>query len=101
MNSSFPFISASNGGIYIDILVQPRSSKNQIVGTQDDKLKIKVTAPPVENAANKMCIQLVAEIFNVPKSMVTVTSGVKSRKKRLFIKNVSLSEAIKKLLQVL
>ena len=44
-------------GLTFKVFVQPRSSRNQILGLHGDALKIKLTAPPVNDAANRMCIQ--------------------------------------------
>jgi hypothetical protein len=70
-------------GISFRIRVQPKSSRNQIVGMQDDALKLKVTAPPVEGAANKACIELLAKAFEVPKSCLEIASGQSGRNKRI------------------
>jgi uncharacterized protein len=72
-------------GISLKIRVQPKSSRNQIVGTQGDALKLKVTAPPVEGAANKACIELLAKALGVPKSCLEITSGHAGRDKRILV----------------
>jgi len=61
------------------VYVQPRSSKNIIVGRHGDALKIKIKAPPVEGAANKMCIKYMAECLNTKKSLVEIRSGKSGR----------------------
>ena len=53
------FVTSHPEGFLLTVTVQPRASRNQVVGIHDDSLKIKLTAPPVDNAANKMCIQCV------------------------------------------
>ena len=53
-------IKTSVEGIIIKIHVLPKSSRNQISGVHRDALKLKITSPPVEGAANKMCIQYLA-----------------------------------------
>jgi uncharacterized protein len=68
-----------------------------IAGQHGDALKIKVTAPPVDDAANKMCVQYLAKWFKVPKSSIEIISGHTSRTKRLLLrykneKNASGSE---------
>ena len=72
-------------GITFKIFVQPRSSKNMIVGLHDDALKIKLTAPPVDNAANKMCIKFLAKCLAVSKSQVEIISGHTSRTKHVLL----------------
>jgi len=68
-------------GLTFKVFVQPRSSKNQIVGFHGDALKIKLTAPPVNDAANRMCIQHLAKYLRLPRSSLSVISGHHSRTK--------------------
>ena len=80
------FLQESSSGIILKVFVQPRSSKNMIAGQHDDALKIKLTAPPVDDAANKMCIQYLSKQLNVPKSSIEIISGHTSRTKRLLLR---------------
>lgn len=73
-------------GILFWALIQPRSSKNRIAGVHGDALKINLTAPPVDGAANRMCISFLAEHLGVPKSSVDIRSGHTGRKKRILIR---------------
>ena len=73
------------GGIVFKIFVQPRSSKNMIAGLHDDALKVKLTAPPVNNAANKMSIKFLAKALGVPKSSLEIVSGHTSRNKQVLL----------------
>ena len=72
-------------GVVFKVFVQPRSSKNSIAGLHGDSLKIKLKAPPVDNAANRMCIQYLAKALQVPKSALAILSGNNSRTKRLLL----------------
>lgn len=81
-----PFLQENSNGIILKIFVQPRSSKNMIAGLHGDALKIKLTAPPVDGAANKMCIQHLAKWLKVPKSSIEIISGQSSRTKRLLLR---------------
>ena len=73
-------------GLKFNIYVQPRSSRNQIVGLYGDALKVKITAPPLEGAANKMCITVLAKVLNLPKSAIEIVSGQASRTKRVQVR---------------
>jgi uncharacterized protein (TIGR00251 family) len=73
-------------GILIKIFVQPRSAQNAIVGPYKDALKIKLTAPPVEGAANKMCIGLLAKCLNLTKSSIEIKFGHTGRSKGVLIR---------------
>lgn len=81
--SELPFLTTHNNSLILRVYIQPRSSKNQICGIQGEELKIRLTAPPVDGAANKICQEFVAELFDVAKSTVEIISGEASRHKRL------------------
>jgi len=57
-----------------------------ISGQHGDALKIKLTAPPVDDAANKMCVQYLAKCLKIPKSSIEILSGHTSRTKRLLLR---------------
>ena len=66
----------------LKIKVLPRSAKNEIVGTMaDGTLKVKLTAAPVDGAANEALLQLLSEEWNVPKSKIRIVRGRTSKNK--------------------
>ena len=67
------------------VYVQPRSSTASFVGSHNNALKIKLTAPPADGAANKQCCQLLAKALSLPKSAIELVSGHTSRHKRIRI----------------
>ncbi|NLN75504.1 MAG: YggU family protein [Armatimonadetes bacterium] len=71
--------------------VIPRGSRNEVTGWRGDALCIKITAPPVEGAANAAIVKFVADKLGVRKSQVELVSGDKSREKTLRI--IGLSDA--------
>jgi uncharacterized protein len=73
-------------GISFSVFIQPRSSKNVVVGKYGESLKIKLTAPPVDNAANKMCIQFLSKTLGVSKSSLDILSGHTGRKKNILVR---------------
>jgi len=81
-------------GVAIHLLVQPRASKNEVVGVQGEELKIRLTSPPVEGAANRTCCEYIAKRLGLAKSAVTIEAGESSRHKRLFLPGVSAAEVI-------
>jgi hypothetical protein len=78
-------IRKNSRGVVFKVLIQPRSSQNIIVGLHDDALKVKLTAPPVNNAANRMIIQFLAKALEVPKSSLEIVSGHNSRNKQVLL----------------
>lgn len=73
----------------LKVHVNPRGSRNQITGWEDGVLSVKLTAPPVEGAANKACVEFLSEQLGVRKSQVTLVSGEKSREKVLEVIGLS------------
>ena len=73
-------------GITFKVYIQPRSSQNMIVGPHGDAVKIKLTAPPVDNAANNMCVEYLAKTLKIPKSTIDIVSGHNSRTKRIRVR---------------
>jgi uncharacterized protein (TIGR00251 family) len=60
---------------------------------QGEALKIRLTSPPVDGAANRLCVEYLAGIFNLPKSDVILAGGAKSRHKRILFRGMSLDQA--------
>jgi uncharacterized protein len=71
------------------VRVHPRAKKNAITGEVGQALKICLTAPPIESRANQACIAFLAELLNVPRSSVTITSGQSSRNKVIEVAGIS------------
>ena len=73
-------------GLVFKVLVQPRSSKNSIAGIHAEALKIKLTAPPVDNAANQMCLKFLAKSLRVSRSALQIIAGHNSRHKQILLR---------------
>ena len=82
--------SKAKDGIIIEVKVDPRSSRNEIVGVVEKTVRIKLTAPPVGGAANDLLIKLLAEKFDIRKSDVIIMKGESSRHKLVKLKGVVL-----------
>lgn len=72
--------------------VTPRGSRNEVTGWRGDVLCVKITAPPVDGAANAALVKFVADVLRVRKSQVQLVSGEKSREKTFRIEGLSDSE---------
>jgi uncharacterized protein (TIGR00251 family) len=81
-------------GIIIQVKVVPRSSKTMIDGIYHGVLKIRLTSPPVDNAANRDLIAFLSQKLKVPKSAVKIIGGAKSREKRLALTGVEKSDIL-------
>ncbi len=67
--------------VRIAVRVQPRSARNRVVGRYGDRLKLQVSAPPVEGAANDAIVELMAEWLRVPRRSVAIAQGHAGRDK--------------------
>ncbi len=72
-------------GTRLRVRVQPKSSKNEVVGYRGDTLRLRVTAPPEGGRANEAVISLLADALDLPKSQVEIVRGHASRDKRLVV----------------
>ena len=90
-------ITTNASGVCLEVHVQPRSSRNQIVGEQDGRLKIKLTAPPVEGEANQALVNFLAQLLKIPKKNVKLLKGESARHKLIEISGVTEQELIAKL----
>ena len=71
--------------ILIKIKILPNSSKNDIV-IEDGFIKVKVTAQPIENKANKALIEIISKKLKVPKTSIEIVKGLASKEKTVLIK---------------
>lgn len=77
-------------GTLIDIFVQPRASKSEVVGVHDDTLRLRIAAPPVDGAANNAVIELLSKRLKVRKSDIQIVSGATGRRKRVLVRGVAI-----------
>jgi uncharacterized protein (TIGR00251 family) len=78
--------------------VQPGAKKNEVVGFQEDVLKLKLSAPPVEGRANEALVEFLAELLGVRRRQVSVVMGQKSRDKLIEVEGLE-SDQLSTLLQ--
>lgn len=81
--------SAGQMATRLDLRVTPRASKNAIDGVRDGRLVIKVTAPPVDAAANEAVVALLADALDVPKRQIAIVMGATGRSKTVEIAGVA------------
>ncbi|AEF95123.1 UPF0235 protein yggU [Desulfotomaculum nigrificans CO-1-SRB] len=74
-------IKEDGSGVVLRVRVQPRAAKNSLAGEMEGALKVRLTAPPVDGAANEACCRFLAEVFGVAKSNVEIISGHTGRNK--------------------
>lgn len=79
----------TGNGITIEVKVEPRSSKRGISGVMGSVLKVKLTAPPVEGAANEQLVEVIAEALGVRKTDVRIIRGSSSKLKVVEVRGLS------------
>ncbi len=81
--------------------VQPRASRNGLLGIHDQALKLAITAPPVDSKANKAVIAFLASFFKIPKKRIVLHSGQQSRRKKIVITGALIQEIRQRIEQAL
>jgi uncharacterized protein len=83
------FIRPVAGGVTLAVKVQPRASENRIVDASGEELRVRVTAPPVDSAANEALVRFLAKVLQCPRNNVELLRGNTSRRKVLKIHGLS------------
>ncbi len=91
------YIEPTSTGVVLRVFVAPRSSSNKVLGLHDGMMKVALTAPPVEGAANKALVAFLAKMLGVSKSSVMLVAGETSRKKIVSVEGIGREEAIRRL----
>jgi uncharacterized protein len=84
----------SQGTVSFEVRVAPRASRDAIEGEHGGALKIRLTAPPVDDRANESMCRLLAERLKVPLSAVRIVAGEKSRTKRVAVSGVTREQVL-------
>lgn len=79
----------------LPVRIQPRASKDEIVGEYNGALKIKLTSPPVEGEANRRCIEFLSKRFKIAKSRLEIIKGEKSKDKLIKIIGLEKEDVLK------
>jgi len=90
------YLTETADGVILSLRVQPRSSKNQVVGVHDGALKLKLTAPPVDGSANKCCCDFISKLLGVPVRDIEIISGSTSRFKRVLVSGLGKEDIIER-----
>lgn len=92
-----PFLKAHAEGVCLAVRVQPRAPVNAIGEPIGNELRVKVTAPPVDAAANEALIRLLAEKLDCPRRDVELVRGHTSRHKLIRVRGLAAAEVLKRL----
>ena len=94
---SSPCLKTSSKGVILSLKVIPNSSKNALVGIENELLKVKIQAPPEKGKANDMLIEFLSKILCHPKKSIILIKGKASNRKVLLIENLN-EEIIREIL---
>ena len=83
--NSVPWYQWNGRSLILSLHIQPRAAKNEIVGPHGERLKVRLTAPPVDGKANSCLLEFLADYCGVAKSAVTLLAGTTGRAKRVAI----------------
>ncbi len=79
------------------IVVKPRSKRNEIVDVREGALRVRVTAPPVDGAANEACRKLISKTFGISKTSIAIRKGKTSQKKLIYCRNLTPHDVLARL----
>lgn len=86
---SSPYLSENAGRLMIELHVVPGSKKTQVSGLHDNRLKIKISSPPVDGKANAEIIEFFASLFEIPKRNVELVRGELGRSKTVALSGIT------------
>jgi uncharacterized protein (TIGR00251 family) len=87
-------------GVRIEIRVTPRASRTSVEGIRGGRVLVRVTAPPVDSAANEAVVALMAGVFDVSKRAVRVIAGGTARNKVIEVDGVTVRDATARLIEI-
>jgi uncharacterized protein len=91
------FLRVQPDGVLLSVKLQPRASANEIGEALGNELRVKVTAPPVDAAANEALIKLLAQQLHCPRNRVDIVRGHTSRHKTLKLYDLKPEDVVAKL----
>lgn len=94
MSASLPWIEESEKGILVHLIVTPGSSRSDIIGLHDERLKIAIKSPPTDGKANKELVRFLCNVMGIAKKSIAIIKGQNSRRKSIIITALSYKESI-------
>lgn len=84
-----PWLCTKDDAVEIALLVAPRASRSRVVGVHDGRLKVAITAPPVDGAANAAITKMFSKLLGIPPRDITLKSGQTGRRKVIRVSGVA------------
>ena len=92
-----PYLRSNSDGVWLAIKLQPRASRNEIGEVMGNELRVKVTAPPVDSAANGELVRFLAERLDCARNQVELVRGHTSRHKTVRVQGMTTEEVVRKI----
>jgi len=92
-----PWLTMVDAGVALTLRVIPRARRDEVVGIHGEHLKVRVSAPAVEGAANRSLIAFLARILGVRRRQIHIQSGERSRCKRVHVSGLSMADVLRRL----
>ena len=86
-----------SGAVALRVRVQPRASREELLGVREGALVVRLTAPPVDGAANQALARFLGKRLGVPPSAVAIATGSTSRNKLVVVNGLGAKEALARL----
>ena len=87
-------IEAIPNGVRLHLLIQPRASASEIIGLHDGRIKIRLSAPPADGAANEALLAFLSRRLGVRQSALEIVSGTGARRKTVVVEGVAADRAV-------
>jgi uncharacterized protein (TIGR00251 family) len=94
------WLSADSAGVIIRLYIAPRARRDEVQGVHGSALKVRLTAPPVEGAANRALIEFLAGRLGVRRQQIIIMVGQHARDKVVHVSGVTIDQALARLLAV-
>ncbi len=93
MEKESKWLQETKDGVVLTVKAVPRAAKSEIAGIDDEWLRVRIKAPPVDGKANEALVKFFAEFFSLPKGSVSIVSGDTARLKRIKISGLAAGKA--------
>ncbi len=93
MNNASKWLQETKEGVVLTVKAVPRAAKSEIAGIDDEWIRVRIKAPPVDGKANEAIVKFFAEFFSLPKGSVSIVSGDTARLKRIKISGLAADKA--------
>lgn len=92
-------VTPQRDGVVLAVKVVPRAARNELAGFQGDLLRVRLTAPPVEGAANQALVRFLADLLGVSRQEVEIVAGQAGRQKLVKVHGLSPEQVIDRLVE--